>query len=56
MTIICKFHPAPRYKLPRNVKPPEYRQGRKDRLNGKPCASANGQYLNGWYSVPNPKR
>lgn len=24
--------------------------GRTDRKTGKPCASANGAYLNGWYS------
>ncbi len=25
--------------------------GRLDRLNGEPCKSANGAYLEGWYSV-----
>lgn len=25
--------------------------GRQDRLTGKPCSSANGSYLDGWYSV-----
>ena len=24
--------------------------GKNDRLDGKPCASANGTYLDGWYS------
>lgn len=26
-----------------------YQEGRKDRADGKPCKSANGAYLNGWY-------
>lgn len=26
-------------------------EGRQDRLDGKPCRSANGAYLEGWYSV-----
>lgn len=26
-----------------------YRQGQYDRRQEKPCASANGDYLNGWY-------
>lgn len=34
----------------------QYAQGKSDRLAGKPCASANGQYLNGWYLMPAPKR
>jgi len=28
-----------------------YNLGRRDRLEGKPCASANGAYLDGWYGV-----
>jgi hypothetical protein len=28
-----------------------YEAGRRDRLKGKPCASANGAYLDGWYGV-----
>ena len=27
-----------------------FQQGKQDRKDGKPCASANGAYLNGWYS------
>lgn len=34
----------------------EFDQGRADRLAGRPCGSANGAYLDGWYSVPNPAR
>lgn len=26
-----------------------YRQGQYDRRQDKPCASSNGDYLNGWY-------
>jgi hypothetical protein len=26
-------------------------QGEADRLNGLPCRSANGSYLNGWYAT-----
>lgn len=29
----------------------QFNQGRSDRLNGQPCKSANGDYLNGWYSI-----
>lgn len=29
--------------------------GRHDRLSGLPCRSANGAYLDGWYSIPNPR-
>ena len=25
-------------------------QGQEDRRNGKPCSSANGKYLDGWYN------
>lgn len=28
----------------------QFQLGKKDRKKGKPCASANGAYLNGWYS------
>lgn len=28
----------------------QFQLGRSDRKAGKPCASANGAYLNGWYS------
>jgi hypothetical protein len=31
----------------------EFDQGRFDRLTGNPCRSANGSYLDGWYSVRN---
>lgn len=31
-----------------------FAEGRSDRIAGKPCRSANGGYLDGWYSVPNP--
>ena len=31
----------------------KYRQGQHDRRNGKPCASANGAYLDGWYDPEN---
>lgn len=34
----------------------EFDRGRADRIAGEPCRSANGSYLNGWYSVPNPKQ
>lgn len=27
-----------------------FQLGKSDRKRGKPCASANGAYLNGWYS------
>jgi hypothetical protein len=27
-----------------------FQAGRADRKAGKPCASANGAYLNGWYN------
>jgi len=30
-----------------------FEQGRGDRLIGKPCACANGEYLDGYYSLPN---
>jgi hypothetical protein len=30
-------------------------QGRRDRLNGAGCLSANGSYLDGWYSVKGSK-
>ena len=43
-------------RLHRARKSSEFEQGRADRLAGKPCGSANGAYLDGWYSVPNPKR
>lgn len=33
----------------------KFEQGRADRIAGDPCRSANGAYLDGWYSVPNPK-
>lgn len=33
----------------------EFEQGRADRIAGDPCQSTNGAYLDGWYSVPNPK-
>jgi hypothetical protein len=26
-------------------------EGNKDRANGLPCKSANGDYLNGWYAT-----
>lgn len=29
----------------------EWQKGRDDRLAGQPCRSANGAYLEGWYSV-----
>lgn len=29
--------------------------GRHDRLNGLPCRSANGAYLDGWYSTDTDK-
>ena len=28
-----------------------FEAGQLDRLDGKPCASANGEYLNGWYGL-----
>jgi hypothetical protein len=28
----------------------DFQHGKSDRLAGKPCASAGGAYLNGWYS------
>ncbi len=31
-----------------------YARGRHDRLEGKPCASAIGSYLDGWYSPERP--
>jgi hypothetical protein len=52
LTISCKFPPAPRFRV-RFQRPKEYRLGRRDRSRGLPCSSANGQYLNGWYSIPN---
>ena len=27
-----------------------FRRGQNDRINGLPCASDNGCYLNGWYN------
>lgn len=33
----------------------QFTLGRADRVRGMSCLSANGQYLDGWYSVPNPK-
>jgi hypothetical protein len=27
-----------------------FQKGKEDRKAGKPCASANGAYLNGWYA------
>ena len=32
----------------------QWEQGRADRLAGKPCSSANGAHLEGWYSISNP--
>ena len=32
-----------------------YEVGQIDRKHGEPCRSANGAYLDGWYSVPNPR-
>ena len=32
----------------------DFNKGRKDRVAGLPCRSANGDYLDGWYSIPNP--
>ena len=29
----------------------QFDRGREDRVAGRPCRSANGNYLNGWYSV-----
>lgn len=29
----------------------QWEKGRADRLAGEPCKSANGGYLEGWYSV-----
>ncbi len=31
-----------------------FQEGRKDRMAGQPCKSANGAYLNGWYSPEKP--
>ena len=31
----------------------DFEKGRSDRLRGLPCRSANGAYLDGWYSVKN---
>lgn len=31
-----------------------FQLGRADRKSGRPCASANGAYLNGWYSQELP--
>ncbi len=31
-----------------------FQAGKRDRLAGKPCASANGAYLNGWYNPKTP--
>lgn len=28
----------------------QFQLGKQDRKAGKPCASANGAYLNGWYN------
>lgn len=32
-----------------------YNKGRQDRLSGAGCLSANGSYLDGWYSVKGSK-
>jgi len=34
----------------------EFERGRADRVAGEPCRSANGAYLDGWYSISNPKQ
>jgi hypothetical protein len=31
----------------------DFQKGRADRVLGLPCRSANGAYLDGWYSVSN---
>ncbi len=33
-----------------------FESGRKDRLLGLPCGSADGAYVDGWCSVPNPSQ
>ena len=33
-----------------------YTMGVYDRKEGKPCRSANGAYLDGWYAVPSRHR
>lgn len=37
--------------LHRSLPATQFDQGRADRIAGKPCRSANGSYLDGWYSV-----
>lgn len=32
----------------------EFERGHADRVAGKPCRSANGDYLDGWYFEQNP--
>lgn len=41
---------------PQLQKAKHWDEGRTDALAGKPCASANGAYLEGWYSVQPSER
>lgn len=47
--------PIPRRATHEPQRRDHFAEGRSDRLAGLPCRSANGRYLDGWYSVPNPR-